>query len=41
MTDTTTSQQDVQSLGTTCLTSAAIDDDQPAGSITTYVVDLR
>ncbi|HXM56332.1 MAG TPA: glycoside hydrolase [Candidatus Dormibacteraeota bacterium] len=39
----TTGQQDVRRLGTTSLAgaTATVEDDQPAGSITTYVVDLR
>ena len=37
----TTGQDDVRSLGSTSISTAAVEDDQPAGSITTYVVDLH
>jgi hypothetical protein len=37
----TTGQEDVRRLGITRLSTTSIEDDQPAGSITTYVIDLR
>ena len=37
----TSADQDVQPLGTVPLMSPSVRDDQPAGSITTYVIDLR
>jgi galactan endo-1,6-beta-galactosidase len=37
----TAGQDDVRRLGTTGLVTTTVEDDQPAGSITTYVVDLH